>query len=55
MSVKLRVGLGYLMARQTGKWFQNRGLFSDHFLQARLPQWNDWKVDTELGPFQAYA
>ena len=37
---------------QTSKWFQNRGLFSDHFLQARLPEWKEWKVDTELASFQ---
>jgi len=37
---------------QTSKWFQNRGLFSDHFLQARLPEWKDWEVDAELGPFR---
>jgi len=23
---------------QTSKWFQNRGLFPGHFLQARLPK-----------------
>jgi type I restriction-modification system DNA methylase subunit len=32
--------------------FQNRGLFSDHFLQARLPEWKEWKVDAELVPFR---
>jgi len=37
---------------QTSKWFQNRGLFSDHFLQIRLPEWKDWEVDAELGPFR---
>ena len=37
---------------QTSTWFQNRGLFSDHFLQARLPEWKEWKVDAELVPFQ---
>jgi hypothetical protein len=36
---------------QTNTWFQNRGLFSDHFLQARLPEWKEWKVDEELVPF----
>ena len=36
---------------QTSTWFQNRGLFSDHFLQARLPEWKEWKVDTELITF----
>lgn len=29
-------------------WFQNRGLFSDHFLQERLPAWKEWGVDAEL-------
>ena len=33
-------------------WFQNRGLFSDHFLQERLPDWKAWKVDAELIPFR---
>ena len=33
-------------------WFQNRGLFSDHFLQARLPEWKEWKVEADLIPFQ---
>jgi len=37
---------------QSSTWFQNRGLFSDHFLQARLPEWKEWKVDAELVPFQ---
>jgi hypothetical protein len=37
---------------QTSTWFQNRGLFSDHFLQARLPEWKEWKVDTELVTFR---
>jgi len=36
---------------QVSKWFQNRGLFSDHFLQARLPEWKEWKIDTELVAF----
>jgi len=36
---------------QTSTWFQDRGLFSDHFLQARLPEWKEWKVDAELVPF----
>jgi type I restriction-modification system DNA methylase subunit len=31
--------------------FVNRGLFSDHFLQARLPEWKEWKIDTELVAF----
>ncbi len=32
--------------------FNNRGLFSDHFLQARLPEWQEWKVDDELALFR---
>jgi len=36
---------------QASKWFQNRGLFSDHFLQARLPEWKEWNIDTELVSF----
>jgi hypothetical protein len=31
--------------------FVNRGLFSDHFLQARLPEWKEWEIDTELVAF----
>jgi len=37
---------------QPGSRFVNRGLFSDHFLQARLPEWKEWKVDAELVPFR---
>ena len=33
---------------QPGSWFLNRGLFSDHFLKARLPQWKEWQSDGEL-------
>ncbi len=32
--------------------FVNRGLFSDHFLQARLPEWKECKVDGELVSFR---
>ena len=32
--------------------FLNRGLFSDHFLKARLPQWKEWKTDEELTTFR---
>ncbi len=32
--------------------FQNRGLFSDHFLQERLPEWKEWKVTEELEHFR---
>ncbi|MBE9501031.1 MAG: hypothetical protein KAX23_00845 [Dehalococcoidia bacterium] len=37
---------------QTSMCFQNRGLFSHHFLQARLPEWKEWKIDAELTPFR---
>jgi len=40
------------LADQPSSWFVNRGLFSDHFLQARLPEWKEWKVDTELISFR---
>ena len=33
-------------------WFLNRGLFSDHFLQSRLPQWGYWQVGEELSTFR---
>lgn len=36
---------------QSELWFQNRSLFSDHFLQARLPQWDEWKADGNLHVF----
>jgi len=32
--------------------FLNRGLFSDHFLKARLPEWKEWQCDTELNEFR---
>jgi len=37
---------------QPGSWFLNRGLFSDHFLKARLPQWKEWQGDGELATFR---
>lgn len=37
---------------EAGLWFQNRGLFSDHFLKARLPQWKEWEIDEELATFR---
>jgi len=37
---------------EAGLWFQNRGLFSDHFLQARLPEWKDWQKDEGLANFR---
>jgi len=33
-------------------WFQNRGLFSDHFLQERLPEWKEWNVNENLDNFR---
>ena len=36
---------------EAGLWFQNRGLFSDHFLKARLPQWKEWETDVGLATF----
>ncbi|MFC1914215.1 hypothetical protein ACFLXF_02965 [Chloroflexota bacterium] len=33
--------------------FVNRGLFSDHFLQERLPEWKEWKVDGNLDHFRS--
>jgi len=32
--------------------FLNRGLFSDHFLKARLPQWKEWQSEGELASFR---
>lgn len=32
--------------------FQNLGLFSDHFLKARLPQWKEWQADAEIRAFR---
>jgi len=37
---------------EVGLWFQNRGLFSDHFLKARLSQWKEWEIDEELATFR---
>jgi len=37
---------------QPGLWFLNRGLFSEHFLKARLPRWKDWQIDDELVEFR---
>ena len=33
-------------------WFQNRGLFSDHYLKERLPEQEEWKVDSRLAIFR---
>src|SRR4030042_143619 len=32
--------------------FLNRGLFSDHFLKARLLQWKEWQTNGELTTFR---
>ena len=37
---------------QPTSWFLNRGLFSDHFLKARLPQWKEWQANGELATFR---
>ena len=37
---------------QPSSWFLNRGLFSDHFLKARLPEWQEWNVDADLSAFR---
>lgn len=37
---------------EPGLWFQNRGLFSDHFLRSRLSQWEEWRADEELLAFR---
>ena len=40
------------MSDEAGVWFVNRGLFSDHFLQSRLPEWKEWGIDAELALFR---
>jgi len=42
----------YSSSDEPGSWFQNRGLFSDHFLKARLPQWKEWETDEGLVTFR---
>lgn len=37
---------------QPSAWFLNRGLFSDHFLKARLPQGKEWQPSEELATFR---
>lgn len=37
---------------QPNTWFRNHGLFSDHYLQSRLPEWDDWKIADELSAFR---
>ena len=41
-----------ISSNEPESWFQNRGLFSDHFLKARLPQWKEWETDEELATFR---
>ncbi len=48
MSEEKKLGL----PDQRGSWFLNRGLFSDHFLKARLPQWKEWQQGEELVTFR---
>ncbi|OGN93668.1 MAG: hypothetical protein A2Z75_04165 [Chloroflexi bacterium RBG_13_50_10] len=33
-------------------WFRNQGLFSDHYLKARLPQLKAWETGEELAAFR---
>jgi hypothetical protein len=40
------------LSDQLGSWFVNRGLFSDHFLKARLPRWKEWETDDEHNLFR---
>ena len=35
-------------SEEPGLRFQNQGLFSDHFLKARLLEWEEWKTNGEL-------
>jgi len=42
----------YSLSKEPGLWFQNRGLFSNHFLEARLPQGKEWKTGEELPAFR---
>ena len=43
---------GKQLSSQQESWFVNCGLFSDHFLKARLPEWEEWQCDIELGEFR---
>ncbi len=42
----------YSFRDQPSSWFLNRGLFSDHFLKARLLQWKEWQTNGELTTFR---
>ena len=41
-----------VLSDQPSPPFLNRGLFSDHFLKARLPQWKEWQANGELATFR---
>ena len=40
------------LPEQLKTWFRNQGLFSDHFLKARLPQSKEWQTHDELVTFR---
>ena len=42
----------HVPADEAKQWFENRGLFSDHFLEARLPEWKEWQTNGELSIFR---
>jgi len=39
------------LPEQPKSWFRNQGLFSDHYLKARLPQLKVWETGKELAAF----
>ena len=41
------------LTEESKVWFQNHGLFSDHFLKERLPEWKEWQTGKELADFRA--
>jgi len=41
------------LPEESKAWFQNHGLFSDHFLKERLPEWKEWQVGKEFSDFRA--
>ena len=40
------------LSSQIAPAFQNLGLFSDHFLKARLSQWKEWQAAAEIRAFR---
>src|SRR4030043_1690309 len=40
------------LPEQPKSWFRNQGLFSDHYLKARLPQLKAWETGEELAAFR---